>query len=547
MKNLTTAFRTGDLRPKERVMLQIHNEVAKDKGKEILTEADKYALGEGWRAKTNEEAREYNRYIEGWRLLNAADIDSQTTYLGATNALLRAGRLIDMVVLKDDKGTLEFYKKFMREHSKNEAALELVLQNSGLELEYVVYRYAFESLSEDLKKDILALNPDGETETQYFDQEEAIADLFNGKNTLTKEAKEKLADLIVASLYNEHAAFFTKLEAKSDLRGEYFFSGYYGELPALEILNKWAFYNNQLPKKAEDLLQHIPEEKEYTNEDEEVADLFDAIRKELIPKLDDYAKKHQTSVGELMKQTLLRWLNEGLFVDEYAPICNSNLKQTCNDADTKLPHKEVFKAWLKAKGKAKQTIQGLIDTGELKVEDRVEEIRRFTKREEGGLEKDKISFKRTLKVLTGQSLYALTGGYTFAEDFKKQADDLEGLGGLILFLRGRSFLHQYATLLGFPDLFKRLSKIFEIDLTYSIQSWVATFAGDVEMLNGETLMIGERMKLASYMKHNVVFLIEFFVEDMLIDLEKVKPSRDRVERYFKDCETALGDEFKLHE
>lgn len=201
MKNLSTALSAGNLRPKERVMLLVQNHVAKDRtGKETLTDADKYALSEGWKPKDNYEVKEYNRYNDGANLMSSAEIDAQTTYLGATNALLRAGRLIDMLVLQDGKGTLDFYQKLMKEDSDDEGALELVLQNSGLELDYVVHRCAYESLSEDLKSDILALYPDGKTERQYLEQEEEIANLFNGKNTLTKEAKEKLSDLIVRSL-----------------------------------------------------------------------------------------------------------------------------------------------------------------------------------------------------------------------------------------------------------------------------------------------------------------------------------------------------------
>ena len=538
---LTQSLMNGNLTPKERVLLLVQNHVAKDKtGTEILTEADKHALCEGWKPKDNHEVREYNRYNAVANLMHSAEIDAQTTYLGATTALLRAGRLVDMTVMRDDQDTLDFCKTFLRDES--ESALALVLRNSGLELDYVVYRSAFESLSKDVRKDILALNPDGATETQYLDQEEELANLFNGKRTLTKEAKETLADLIVASMYNKHAGFFATLNAGSDFRDEYFFSGFYAELPALEILNKWAVYNQQLPKKADDLLRHI-EGEEYANESEEVADLFNAIRKELVPKLTNYAKVHDTSVGAVLKETLLRWMNEGLFVDEYVPMCTSNAKETCNDAATKLPHKDVLKAWLQAKATAKQTIQQLIDAGELEVVDRVEEIKRFSKSKDGEVGRDKVSFKRTLRLLTGESVYALEGDYAFAEDFKKQVDDLVGLGGMILFLQERSFLSQYAVLLGFLELFERLSEVFEIDVTHSIQSWIAAFKSDVEMLNGEVLMVGERMHSASYTKHNAAFLPELFIQDMLLDLENMKPSRDRVDRYFKECEKELGDEF----
>ena len=325
------------------------------------------------------------------------------------------------------------------------------------------------------------------------------------------------------------------MKADSEFSEEYVFSGYYGELPALEILNKWAVYNNQFPKKSEDLLRHIPEEKEYANESEEVSDLFGAIKKELIPKLSDYALKHKKNIGEMLKETVLRWLNEGLFTKEFIPIWNSTGKETCNGVDTKLPHKEVLKEWLKAKRKSEQMIYGLIDTGELIVEDRTKIIKRFRDEED--------VFATPLKLIAGESLYNLTGDYSFAADYKKQADDFAGLGGLICFLRGRGFLKQYAVLLKFLELFKRLSKIYEIDLTYPIVGWLASFKSDIEMLNGEIVTLEDKLQQASYTKNNMSFLIEVFVENMLIDLKKVESDENGAERYFTEIEKNFGGEF----
>ena len=538
---LTTALRDGDLRPKERVLLMVQSDVAKERtGSAILSETDKHAIGEGWRPANNEEVREYNRYLEGANLMGGAEIDAQTTYLGATNSLLRASRIIDMALSKEGERVLDFCKQFTKEDTESgEAPLDLVLQNSGLELECVIHQYAFENLSEDLKKDVLALYPDAKTEGQYFDQEEAIADAFDGKKTLTKEAKEKLADAIVTSLHNKHAGLFKKFGADNGLQDEYFWSGYYAELPALEILSRWAFYNNQIPTKAEDLLHHIPEDKAYASESEEVADLFDAIRKELIPKLANYAEKHKKDIGEMLKETLLKWLDEGLFTKDFTPLWNSSGKETCNGVDTKLPHKEVFKEWLQAKRTSEQMILELIDTGELQIEDRVETIKRFKNEED--------AFTRPLKLITGESLYHLTGDYSFAADYKKQTDDFAGLGGLIIFLRGRGFLKDYAIMLEFLELFKRLSKIYEIDVTYKLTPWFEVFKSDIQLLNSEVLIVAEKLQHASYDKHGIAFLIEILVEDMLIDLTKVQSNRGGSARYFTEFEKEFGSEFGSYE
>ncbi len=100
-----------------------------------------------------------------------------------------------------------------------------------------------------------------------------------------------------------------------------------------------------------------------------------------------------------------------------------------------------------------------------------------------------------------------------------------------------------AVLLKFLELFTRLSKIYEIDLTYSIVGWLAAFKSDLEMLNGEIMLLEDKLQQASYEKHHVAFLIEIFVDDMLIDLKQVEPEQGGSTRYFTEFERNFGGEF----
>ena len=183
MKNLATLLQKADLKPRERVLLLVHNYMTKDTtGNGPLTEAQKYSLNEGWRPKNNDEIREYNRYNNGWRRESEMKLDAQGIYLSAENSLLRASRLVDYALWKDYKDSgLELFENLHISVDKNEA-LNLIIKNSGLDYDSSIHRHAFKSLSEDIQQDILALYPEAETECQYLDQEEILAELFNGKN-----------------------------------------------------------------------------------------------------------------------------------------------------------------------------------------------------------------------------------------------------------------------------------------------------------------------------------------------------------------------------
>lgn len=119
------------------------------------------------------------------------------------------------------------------------------------------------------------------------------------------------------------------------------------------------------------------------------------------------------------------------------------------DDELKQMHKKTIKKWFEVKARATKTIKNLIDKGKLSV---------ITKNE--------------TEVITGESLYRLKGNYRFAIEFKEQVEILEYLGKVVLILSKQQFAQDYATLLGFMELYKKLSRVFGVDLTYKIRKYI---------------------------------------------------------------------------
>ena len=547
-KNITSILQKGNIKPSDRVKLLVADMASKERdGKTLLTEADKHALSEGWTPKNNEEVREYNRFNEGWKNVAYAEMDAQTTYLQATNSFLRASKYISYTIqknrhdLKDKTFKSSIADKAIEGILKKEdeaKALNLVLGYLGLELDYTIYLYAFELAGEQLQKDLLALYPDAKTERSYLEQEEIIYNLFNGKDKLTQEAKEKLAELIADECFNKHS-------------GEWSFSGYFADIPLLEVLEKWGRDNNAIAKKPEDLTKHLKDSKEYKNEGEEVADLFNAVKKDLTPKLTAYAKENKREIKDIITETILKGLN-GDLLDEHTPLFNSDKKATCNEQDTKLTHKELFKKWLDVKAEATKIIQGLIDKGELKTERKIREYKRLKNlylklAQETGQDRQDTPITETKTIITGESLYNLKGDFNFVKDLREQAEDFKIFGALVLFLRECNFIKDYATLLGFLELYKKISKVYDIDLTYKIQGYIKSFNEDLESLKMEFLMLADDIAEASYKGDRVYYLSESYIEDLLtmpLDPNSVKPDTDnKLKVYFDAFEKLFGDDF----
>ena len=587
-KNITSILQRGNIKPSDRVKLLVADDVSRERdGKALLTEADKHALSEGWTPKDNNEVKEYNLYNEGRRNIAFGELDAQTTYLNATVGFLRASKYISYILFKNrftketktikegianraidsliGKYDIETIKDTIEGEAlkdeltkskpaillegeaneialnnklnKHNEALNLVLGYLGLELDYTIYLYAFELAGEQLQKDLLALYPDANTERDYLEQEEIIYNLFNGKDKLSQTDKKKLAELIADECFNKYS-------------GEWSFSGYFADIPLLEVLEKWGRDNNAIAKKPEDLTKHLKDGKEYKDEGEEVADLFNAIKKDLTPKLTAYAKENRREIKDIITETILKWLDEDL-LDEYAPLFKSDKKATCNEQDTKLTHKEVFKKWLDVKAKATETIQGLIDKGELKTTKKTREFKRIKTlieklaRETGQARQD-TPITETKTIITGESLYNLKGDFNFVKDLREQAEDFKLLGALVLFLRGCKFIKDYATLLGFLELYKRISKVFDEDLTYKIQGYIKSFNEDLEGLKMEFLMLADDIMEANYKGDRVYYLSESYIEDLLttpFDPASVKPDTDKLKVYFDAFKQLFGESF----
>jgi len=444
-KNISSLLQRGNLTPKERYLLLIQNDIAKAQtGKEILTEADEQALV-NWQAKTSEEAREWNKYNEGWKLGGRAGIEAEMLFMQTLAEIYRknivATELAIYPFYREHLNALQALKKIKVVDINEAVAItnkqrEQKLKN-GIDFDYAIHQLAFESLSDEIRKDILILDEEAEYEPSYLEDEETIANLLNGKKELSKEAKEKYAELVAERSYNNFAK-------------EYQLHGIFVGLPIMDLVKKWAKDKGIKPRpKDYEKLGKIEsrlfrkaklnaDEKTQTKIYEEMkgrAGLKDftdegfkeyyALEENLKEILEDYARDNKTTIKDILKETLLKWIEEeGL---PYPPLVISKDRDTYN-GKTKLPHNELFKEWLKAKEKARETLQKLIDKGELKVRERTPDETGQDRLFERGREK---FLKHSDKVIMGESLYSFKGDFEFIKEFKERVDRYDANAGLI--------------------------------------------------------------------------------------------------------------------
>lgn len=581
MKNLTTTLQRGNLKPKDRVLLIVQNQVKLETtGKAILTEAEIHAIDKEWQPKDNGEVKEYNLYLKGWRTAGFAELDAQTTYLN-TSVSFQQAKIVNFQlrlypVYRDTKRWLERLKDI--KPVTIEEAVEIADKQKqehlrlGKDFDQAVYELAFESLSQDRQEDFKTLYEEADFDSEYLDQEEALADILRGKDKPTAEDKDKIAELISKRPYNKYAK-------------EYQFFHYFGSIPIREVVIRWfkekgLSPEGQLTDKEKTAVDKVAIEQKLTKQAVVEGEYAENLAETMVA----YAKDHHTTVEAELKQTTLKWLDNGL-LEDYEPLFISKSKEGYN-GKTKYPHDELFSEWLKAKAEARKTLNDLIKEGKLAVKD------------EG-------------KTITGESLYNLKSDYEFVKDFKERVDKYDANLGIVYedndpehkgqhldrellvcnkddkgnkidifspfsmatakidqfldivgwlketqvdgetvvefndeklndFARQTTeqLVNGYASLLAFRDIFRRLSKTYRIDLTYKINKWIAEVEGFIDHHN-EGVEIIKNLKKEALTKKGKARL----KDDLFIDKNKITPDTVRVGEYVKEFTEILGEDF----
>ncbi len=519
MTKITNLLQKGNLTPRERSFMVVHNGVAEEReGKGFLSDADKYALVEGWQPKDNSEVREYNKYNGGWRTAMYAEIDAQTTFLNAQNAFLRACIAASYylhtdyeVIMQSDSRLFDWSNLDCEKRPNTKDALEAVLENSGLQRDYMVYRYAFELMDEELRQDLLKLYPDVKTESDYLYNELALYELLGETSVASDEAKDEIADMIAKRAYNEYTAALAEQRQKTGKEGvsdfnPWSFHGYFADIPLLEVAKKCAEYHKL----------DVP-----TEEDEGTLARF------LLEKITALSLESDTDIGILIKQAARRYLDEGL-LDEYPPLFLSDRTGTVNGEGTSVPHKEVFKRWLAARTKAELETKQMMDEGKLEVRTITDEV---------------FGVKRERQTVLGKSLYKLEGSMGFIEDYKRQAEALVPVGFLLELIQQGDLIRHYSILLGFEDIFKRLSAVYDIDLTYKMQGYLTTILRDFRLLNDMLHIIKEKYVCEAYTFHDCRYFMDVPQTCFVLDIEAVQPDKQRIELYYAEFQKTFGKEF----
>jgi hypothetical protein len=164
-----------------------------------------------------------------------------------------------------------------------------------------------------------------------------------------------------------------------------------------------------------------------------------------------------------------------------------------------------------ARFKANELLRSLIDAKELEVEDRVRIIN---------------GERESRRFITGNSLYKSQSQYSFVKEYKRQIDLFKRLGSTALFLQERKIIDGHIMLISFRKLFERLSSIFEIDLTYTLEDAIRESNENIQEINQEMNLIFEKIEDDFFAENETIFTIEILNERLLFDEKMFEPDEN---------------------
>lgn len=342
-----------------------------------------------------------------------------------------------------------------------------------------MHTYTFLSLPKNTQKDILLLDESAKWESKYLDEEEILSNFLKNKKSLSNSEIEKLSDEIINSLSWDRI----RDESRSKDISYFILSRYFAGYHIIEFAKKLA-----------DNLDIV------YNDDEDL--------KEKVSRVVGLRKK--------LKDVIYEEIEDGLFLEEYIPLCNESGYETYS-GETTLKLKDVFEIWLKEKDKTKKIFQEMIEEKEIIIEEKTETI---------------IDFNITKKIITGNSLYRSNKKLPFISEYKKQVDSLSVYGFLYNLLEKENIPKKYGYILSHKEIVEQVSKIVGVKVTNTHEKYLKQIEDLVENTNLYLRVIDNNISDFIYENNDWNFPIETFFEKFRVDLKNTKPVKATPHKLF---------------
>jgi len=220
----------------------------------------------------------------------------------------------------------------------------------------------------------------------------------------------------------------------------------------------------------------------------------------------------------LAKESLRSWLDDGLFIEHFAPMFASNRHDTWN-GNTKKDHKELFGIWYTELEKSRKYFAGLFSARKLKRQE---------------VEMTILFETKVVEIITGESLYMCSEDLEFVRQYRKQLELMLPFSNFACFIdKYAKPVRSYRTLCEFRKLGKRVSDTFDVDFTSAYDELIESYAEEVKLLNHEMRKLTDMATEHVYKNADENFRYGIHITDgrFGFDLEEESEVLNVIEKY----------------
>lgn len=139
-----------------------------------------------------------------------------------------------------------------------------------------------------------------------------------------------------------------------------------------------------------------------------------------------------------------------------------------------------------------------------------------------------LDMKRTVSLITGESIMLLPDTHILKIEYKKQLEHYKYFANVFLFIQNSDLLKIYAEILAVQDIYKVLCELYDADIGYYLSNFISELDESIQQLNIEVMYFLSRMEDELYDRHKPKFFLDIHIRKVLFE----KPAKDYSSKVF---------------
>jgi hypothetical protein len=155
-----------------------------------------------------------------------------------------------------------------------------------------------------------------------------------------------------------------------------------------------------------------------------------------------------------------------------------------------------------------------------------------------------LDMKRTVSLITGESIMLLPDTHILKIEYKKQLEHYKYFANVFLFIQNSDLFKVYAEILAVQDIYKVLYEIYDADIGYYLSNFISELDESIQQLNMEIMYFLSRMEDELYEGPKPKFFLDIHIRKVLFEKSAKDYSSKVFVKYIEQFRELFEYEFR---